>query len=925
MNKNSRMPAHFITGTALCAGLILLASGCSRTAAPDVLVQQAQHYHQTGDDKAAMIQLKNALKAAPQNAAARQLLGSIYLAQGDAVSADVELRKALTLGAAKVAVYQDLGRAMLVQGQYQQLLDQTASFSDQSANLLAQRGDAWLGLGDSVKAQAQYERALALQADNVEAMVGMGKRASLDKDWVGAAQYADQAIKAHPSDVSGWLLRADVLRAQGHPVEALAAYDKAAQLQPSNAGIFLAKVNLDINQKNFTQAAAELDRAQKLAPNSAAVKYSRALLQMSNGDLKSARESIQQVLSVAPDNPAALLFAGYVYLQLGALQEAEQNLKLFLENKPRDLFATKMLAATLLKSSQSQRAYDLIEPTLTSYPDDVALLLLAAEAQTQLKNFQKSASLIEHANAVQPNASSIHAAMGLNKLGAGDTTAALAELESAARLGETTTNASAAQISIYMQQRQFDKAAAAAASMAQREPKNAVARVLQGRISLVIGKRAEARQYFDDALRIQPDAMPAVLNLVQMDLDDHQPAAATARLQKVLDADKLNLEATVAMASLELRAGQVAPARQRLLAAVGANPNSFPATKSLVTLYLKTNEPGKALVLAQQFQAAAGTSIERLELLADAQLGAGQIAEALASWQRIATMGPENPSIALRIAALQGRLKNFTEARHAAETALKMEPGNVSAQVMLAGLATQQGQFDEALAMARRLQTQKSEDPVGYTLEGDVYSAKKAPAPAIKAYEKALTHGAGSDIVRRLYAVEVAAGNQAEADRRIGEWLAAHPADIATRLLVGQEAMRSGQNAAAIAQFEAVSVAAPDNAMALNNLAWLYQQKADGRALSYAQRALAAGPTNPAVMDTAGWIMAEQGDTAKALPLLEKATSMQPDAIDVRLHLARALFKSGDKARAKKELERSIAQDRTITARADVAAFQKQF
>ena len=195
MTKNPPVPLRALTYTVLCASLVTLSAGCNRTAAPEVLVAQAEKFHQAGDEKAALIQLKNALKAAPQNARARQLLGSVYLAEGDAVSADVELRKALALGAAPVAVYGELGKAMLAQGQYQLLLDQTATLAAQSPDLLAQRGDAWLGLGDSAKAQDEYQHALGLKADNVEALVGMGKRASLEHDWAGAASYADQAVK----------------------------------------------------------------------------------------------------------------------------------------------------------------------------------------------------------------------------------------------------------------------------------------------------------------------------------------------------------------------------------------------------------------------------------------------------------------------------------------------------------------------------------------------------------------------------------------------------------------------------------------------------------------------------------------------------------------------------------------------------------
>jgi len=56
-------------------------------------------------------------------------------------------------------------------------------------------------------------------------------------------------------------------------------------------------------------------------------------------------------------------------------------------------------------------------------------------------------------------------------------------------------------------------------------------------------------------------------------------------------------------------------------------------------------------------------------------------------------------------------------------------------------------------------------------------------------------------------------------------------------------------------------------------------------------------------MDTYGWILTQQGNFTKALPLIQKASTLQPDAMDIRFHLAQTLLKSGDKVKARKELE----------------------
>ena len=89
----------------------------------------------------------------------------------------------------------------------------------------------------------------------------------------------------------------------------------------------------------------------------------------------------------------------------------------------------------------------------------------------------------------------------------------------------------------------------------------------------------------------------------------------------------------------------------------------------------------------------------------------------------------------------------------------------------------------------------------------------------------------------------------------------------------------------------------------MNNLAWSLYQEKDEAALDYAQRANKLAPDSPAVLDTLGWLLVEHGDTARGLPLLQRAAALAPQASDVRYHVVLAHLKGGDKAAARKELD----------------------
>jgi predicted Zn-dependent protease len=114
------------------------------------------------------------------------------------------------------------------------------------------------------------------------------------------------------------------------------------------------------------------------------------------------------------------------------------------------------------------------------------------------------------------------------------------------------------------------------------------------------------------------------------------------------------------------------------------------------------------------------------------------------------------------------------------------------------------------------------------------------------------------------------------------------------------------------------------NIVALKDLAWLYQQEKDPRALTTAEQAYQLQPDNAHVLDTLGWILVEHGKTTDGLELLRKAAEKSPAATGIRYRWAATLAKSGDSARARRELADLLAKNKTFPERQEVQALLKQ-
>ena len=226
---------------------------------------------------------------------------------------------------------------------------------------------------------------------------------------------------------------------------------------------------------------------------------------------------------------------------------------------------------------------------------------------------------------------------------------------------------------------------------------------------------------------------------------------------------------------------------------------------------------------------------------------------------------------------------------------------------MLGGVELRAARLDEAQKIALQVQQQKPDHPAGFTLAGDTALARKDYPAALAAFERAHKLKPSATLLVRQLQVFNATQRSEEGEQRLAAWLVAHPQDAAIRAVLAESLTKRQQYPAAAEHYLALNKSNPGNLMVLNNLAWALHGAGDKRAASFAGQALKLQPDNPMVMDTYGWILTAQGQAVQGLPHLRRALSKAPDNAEIQYHLAVALFKTGDRARAQGELERLLA------------------
>jgi len=126
------------------------------------------------------------------------------------------------------------------------------------------RGRSYQELGKLVEAQADFERALALEPTNFQALLGMSNLQLERKNYASALLYATKAEEIPGAPALASLLKGRALHQIGLPEEALKAYGIAIQLDKNFGQAYFNRALLKIALKRNKQACEDFKLAMVL-------------------------------------------------------------------------------------------------------------------------------------------------------------------------------------------------------------------------------------------------------------------------------------------------------------------------------------------------------------------------------------------------------------------------------------------------------------------------------------------------------------------------------------------------------------------------------------------------------------------------------------------------------------------------------------
>jgi len=251
---------------------------------------------------------------------------------------------------------------------------------------------------------------------------------------------------------------------------------------------------------------------------------------------------------------------------------------------------------------------------------------------------------------------------------------------------------------------------------------------------------------------------------------------------------------------------------------------------ALVNLQLSHQDWKNAVATAAQFAEQFPANSDVLDAKGRAQIAAGDTEGAIATYERRYQLFPNSiPAMSSYVALLNGA-KEFSKARTVLQTALARDPKNDQVKADLMRVEAEIGGMRAGLAKAKAFAGENPGNPVYEIVSAALYEKAGRKDDAVDLLEKALADRPSTDaLIEALSTLYARTGDPAKAEAVLNTRLKADPKDVSIRSILAARYIEQRKYDNAIEEYTCILTDHPTDVAALNDLAWLYQEKGDWR------------------------------------------------------------------------------------------------
>ncbi len=824
-----------------------LSSSCSAEAKKSRALRRAEEYFKASDYDKAKIEYTNVLRLDPKNADAFLKLGTMWFEEGVPLRAGPFFLRGKELAPAR-------------------------------AEMRTKLAGVYVAVGALVDARKEALEALKLEPGNEDALLVFADVARSPEE---IAQVEQELNKTRNKEAPKYRLATATLALRKNDLPAMETeLRNALTLDGSSSLAHLALARYLLIQNKKEEAANEFKSAADSGAPRSPAKLMYAEFKAQSGAVDEAKAYLEEVVKKAPDYvPAWILLA-----KMSAPKDVDKAVTLLDNVFRRDnqnLDARMLEANYYILKGDSKKALDSLKQLESNYPKIPAVKLDLARAFLFSGDAAQALTTLDQALALAPNYPDAVLLQAEINLRLGNNAAVVAAMEDFVKANPSLDRAQVVLADAYRALGRFDEAAAILNKQVAADPRKADPYLMLGVLFRQQKKTAEARQNFEKAFALAENKLSAVNQLIEMDLEANDFAAALQRIAPALEKypnepGLLLLEGKIFAAQKDWDKAEAA-----LLKVLEVNSAVPDAYNLLVSVYIGAHKLPQAATQIENFLVKNPENIGALMTLGLIYSELKEYEKARDAYERLLSVRPDNSAAANNLAYIYSdQLKNLDKARDWAAKARNLDPKNPLIADTFGWILYRQNDYKQASSLLKEAVEKLPNEPEAqyhYAMASYMMGDKKAAEVAFEAAAYSPRDFPGKD----------------EAKKRL------------TLLKEGGTA-----NDASVEQLEGVLRQQPNDPGALAKLAEIYErQGAAQKAADYYEQAIKANPSLPApIIKLAELYAGPLGKKDRGIELARKARELAPHDARTTSVLGRLAFRAGNYSWAYSLLQESSRQ-----------------
>ena len=750
-----------------------------------------------------------------------------------------------------------------------------------------EQGNAHFEAEDFEKARISFQNVLQIEPNHIEANVRYGETLQRLNEWPKAA----------------------------------AQYRRTMELDPTNsrASVLLARIYLLAREPELALELAEKVLSRNAA-DSGALSVKAAALAI-DGENDKARILAREALGIDPTNRDASVLLASLYTQTREYAEAEQVLLDALVQDAQNPNLMTLLAQVYVFQKREDQAVEQLEAIAELEPEDFTHRQRVLDFYLRQKRSDDALAYVRDFLQTQPE----HVEANL----------ALITLRRA--VGE------------------IDDVDDALLELIVSQPDIDIFRTTLAELYASRDQVEQAVRTYEDSIEYfqgHPAALTAMTRLAGLQLSNDNKQVAVELIEKVLEENPAEPQALSMRARLAIRSGQFGSAIADLRTVLKGQPEDATALALIAEAHRRNGEQGLAIDYLNQLKRNKPGEVKTYLALSNVYREVGRDDESMAALEQARAVAPDHRGVLESLAKAYAGQRDWVQVESIGTAMVASDESTLPGYYFI-GIAHQgRGDHDKAISWFDRVLAEQPDamEPMtakvnsmllteqgdkarkyllkhvdkfpksafAYNLLGEIALSEKEYREAEKYLQQAIEKGEGWWLpYRTLSTVRLQQDQASAAIEALAEGIkATNSPALRERLALLLESR--GDHDGAITQYEALVDTGLRSDINLNNLAMLLATyRDDGKSLQRARDLVNAiqNSSNPAFLDTIGWVHYRLGEHEQAVAILKRAVQSAPQAPLIRYHLGKALYAVEDHAAARSELAMAVKADEEFTGR----------